>query len=246
MNRLNQPWPLGRARRYWIAAAAAAVALLAILAYFDGALSRFGQGMPDPLRTGFEWITRLGESDYLLLVSLAVFAVAGLASFAAGGLARPALRQLAAIGAFVFCGVGFPGLVSAIIKRLIGRARPEWVDPSVALDVQLFSWLDWRYQSFPSGHATTAFALCFVVSFLAPRAFVWMLGLAVLIALSRIVLGVHYPTDIVGGAIVGVLGAYLVRVVFASRGWLFETRDDGAIAMKPLKAIRDLFRRRES
>ena len=137
---------------------------------------------------------------------------------------------------------GLPGLVTAIVKRIIGRGRP--VIEAGAPDFQLLAWLDWTYQSFPSGHATTGFALCFTVSFLAPRAFAWMLMLALLISMSRIVVGAHYATDIVGGAIIGTLGAYLVRNVFASRGWLFEARSDGAIALKPLDAIRDLMRPR--
>ena len=224
-------------------AAAIAIALLAALAILDTEISHVGRGLPRPIVDAIGWLTLLGDSGYILVASLVVAIGAGLGLLVArrqavvGG-----LKQLAALSVFVFLGVGLPGLVTAIVKRIIGRGRP--VIEAGAPDFQLLAWLDWTYQSFPSGHATTGFALCFTVSFLAPRAFAWMLMLALLISMSRIVVGAHYATDIVGGAIIGTLGAYLVRNVFASRGWLFEARSDGAIALKPLDAIRGLMRPR--
>jgi membrane-associated phospholipid phosphatase len=107
-----------------------------------------------------------------------------------------------------------------------------------AFDFRALNVIDWAYQSFPSGHATTGFALCFTAGFLMPRSFPAMLGLAVLIGLSRVVLGVHYPTDVLAGALVGTLGAYVVRNVFASRRWVFEYAPDGTVLMRPLSAIR--------
>ena len=244
MRRLHDAWPLA-GRTSWLVATGCVLALLTVLAFFDAELLRLAGNLPAAVVLVFDWITRLGESDYILIGSLALWLVAGGATFLAlQPLTLRALRQAASVGAFVFCGVGFPSLVSAIVKRLVGRARPEAVDGSGILDFQTMSWLDWMYQSFPSGHATTAFALCFVVSFLAPRAFPYMLSLAATIAASRVVLGVHYTTDIVGGAVVGVLGAYFVRNVFASRGWLFEVREHGAIAAKSLDAIVELVKRR--
>ena len=71
-----------------------------------------------------------------------------------------------------------------------------------------------------------------------------MLVFAGSIAVSRVVLGAHYSTDVVGGAVVGTLGAYLVRRAFATRRWMFEVRQDGTIARRPLAALRRLLRRR--
>jgi undecaprenyl-diphosphatase len=64
--------------------------------------------------------------------------------------------------------------------------------------------------SFPSGHATTSFACATVLSAFAPRWRVPFFLLAALIALSRLYNGVHYPTDVVAGAFVGVLIALLL------------------------------------
>lgn len=244
MSHIVQRWPLKAGRSGWLVATAICVVLLAALGFVDVAISQIGQGLPTPIVTLFQWITQLGVSDYILVSSLALF-------LAAGGVSllvhrpqrRDGLRQLAGIGGYVFVGVGLPSLVTAIIKRLVGRSRPELYDTVGAFDFQSLSWLDWTYQSFPSGHATTAFALCYTVSFLAPRTFPAMLGLAVLIALSRIIVGAHYPSDVLGGAVVGTLGAYAVRNFFAARGWLFEFRPDGAVGIKPFDAVARIFSR---
>jgi undecaprenyl-diphosphatase len=64
--------------------------------------------------------------------------------------------------------------------------------------------------SFPSGHAATSFAAATVLSAAAPRLTpVWAL-LATAIAFSRVYVGVHYPLDVVAGAVLGVLIALLM------------------------------------
>jgi undecaprenyl-diphosphatase len=64
--------------------------------------------------------------------------------------------------------------------------------------------------SFPSGHAATSFACATVLAAYAPRYRVPFFALATLIALSRIYNGMHYPTDVLAGAVLGVLTALLL------------------------------------
>jgi undecaprenyl-diphosphatase len=68
--------------------------------------------------------------------------------------------------------------------------------------------------SFPSGHAATSFACATVLSFYAPRLRVPLFVLATLIGLSRVYNGLHYPTDVLAGAVLGVLVALLVLATF--------------------------------
>src|SRR5690606_22481781 len=102
---------------------------------------------------------------------------------------------------------------------------------------------DWTFQSFPSGHTTTAIALAFVIGFLWPRLFWPFLAIGVLVGVSRVPVGMHYPTDVLAGFVVGMLGAYLVRNFFAERDWLFRRRADGRIVRKPFVALRRLGQR---
>ena len=79
-----------------------------------------------------------------------------------------------------------------------------------------------RTHSFPSGHTATSFAGAFMLSALAPRFRPVFYVLAVLIGLSRLYNGVHYPTDVLAGAALGTLVALAVQRGF--RHWSGGTR----------------------
>lgn len=87
------------------------------------------------------------------------------------------------------------GLLSEfLVKNLIARPRPT----------DLIS-----TYSFPSSHALLAFAFAFVLSHEEPKLARWLYTLALLIALSRVYLGVHYPLDILAGSILGIIVGWL-------------------------------------
>lgn len=67
--------------------------------------------------------------------------------------------------------------------------------------------------SFPSSHAVILFSLAMVIFYLNKKYFVWYLGLALVNGLARIFVGVHWPIDIVFGAILGILSALAVREI---------------------------------
>src|SRR5204862_4920871 len=91
------------------------------------------------------------------------------------------------------------------------------------------------YASFPSGHAITSFALAFAISAIWPRARLAMAVYAVLIAATRLVLLAHHPSDVVAGALIGIVGAMSVRYWFAARRLGFAIRREGKIV--PLRSV---------
>jgi undecaprenyl-diphosphatase len=82
----------------------------------------------------------------------------------------------------------------------------------------------------PSGHATTAVAVAIAFGAVWPRLRPLLWTYAILIGLSRIVIATHHPSDVLAGAIVGCVGALLVRDWFAARGLGFVVRSDGSVA----------------
>jgi membrane-associated phospholipid phosphatase len=242
---LDKPLPFGINARnwYWFLLGFAAVLALALLG--DTIVSRSFTTWPEPVRGFFFWITDWGLADWILVPALKLFLLAlGLAAIVHDRAVKLALVEVARLFGFIFVGVGLPSLIANLIKRAIGRGRPVVLDSVGDLDFRYFV-NDWDYQSFPSGHATTIFALVTVVGFLRPSWFLWVLPIALLVGISRIVVGMHYPTDVLGGAVCGVLLAYAVRNGFALRRWVFERRPDGSIAVRPFSAVRRLFRSRD-
>ena len=97
-------------------------------------------------------------------------------------------------------------LISYGLKQALGRERPSEV---YALPKPLVHAP--HDGSFPSGHATVSFACATLLAFYAPRAAPAFFLLAAAIAWSRVYVGVHYPLDVLGGAVLGVLIAIALR-----------------------------------
>ena len=234
---LTKPWPLGLDSRRWPLFCFAVVLGVAVLSQVDIWASRSAINWPEQWRAPFFFITDYGLSDWVLIPTLAVFILAVPAALLLKRLPRLVAVEVALLSAFVFLGVGVPGLIAALLKRLIGRGRPDEFDNVGAFSFQNIV-NDWNFQSFPSGHTTTAIALAFVIGFLWPRLFPLFFVIGAVVGISRVPVGMHYPTDVFGGLVVGMLGAYLVRNLFARRRWLFTTRPDGRIVPRGLPALR--------
>jgi undecaprenyl-diphosphatase len=110
------------------------------------------------------------------------------------------LRIRGLVGAAAVAGAG---LLDQILKNVACRARPS--APQAGMFFTNFPCFPASYASasFPSGHATTAFAAAVVLAFWYPRQAGVFVGVAVLVGLSRIVLGVHFPSDVLAGALLG-------------------------------------------
>jgi membrane-associated phospholipid phosphatase len=97
--------------------------------------------------------------------------------------------------------------LNAGLKALVGGSRPPHEIGLDALGGVPGS------PSFPSGHAMSAFAVAGAIAFLAPRLRWPVLGLAALIAFSRVYLGVHFWLDVLAGAALGMTIGLLIAVI---------------------------------
>ncbi len=94
-------------------------------------------------------------------------------------------------------------IITEIIRFLYCRPRPFMAYAVKQLVSE-------NHCSFPSGHAAFFFALAMAVYFFNKKWGLVFFSAAILMTIARVISGVHYPTDILGGAIIGILSAYVV------------------------------------
>ncbi|WP_303007632.1 phosphatase PAP2 family protein [uncultured Dialister sp.] len=159
---------------------------------FDiGVLYLIQDSLRSPILTSFlEFMTDLGNNGYVW-IALAVLLMTIRKCRKAG------LTTMLALVINVI-------LANGILKHLVQRPRPFDTYPD--LQPLIHEPTDW---SFPSGHSSASFAAAFVLYHYMPKKFsIPALILATLIAFSRLYLGVHYPSDVIGGAAIGYLTAW--------------------------------------
>ncbi|OGZ96876.1 MAG: hypothetical protein A3B34_02290 [Candidatus Sungbacteria bacterium RIFCSPLOWO2_01_FULL_54_21] len=108
-------------------------------------------------------------------------------------------------------------VIAEPLRMLVARSRPfeAWTLPRQLIDHAIG-------HSFPSGHATLAFAIAAAVFAYHRKAGLLLFGAAGLIGISRVIAGVHWPSDIVGGAIIGVAGAWISGMALRRKGYFFH------------------------
>lgn len=125
-------------------------------------------------------------------------------------------------GAIVIAGlvmtVGFDDFICGkIIKPFFSRPRPNYTELNIIQRAPEYGGF-----SFPSNHSANMFCLATFLAFFFPRASVLFFIIAVLVAFSRVYVGVHYPLDVAGGALIGFaigfIGATLTKKFLAKKG----------------------------
>jgi membrane-associated phospholipid phosphatase len=227
--------PAWRASSLILAGGVAALACIVLAMFFVDALTvEAVKSLPAWASITFGQLTDFGKSSWFLVpIGLLLVLVAAIASPA---LAHPSQLVLASVAVrleFLFVAIAAPSVFTTIIKRLIGRARP--MVSGQQTDPFLYEPFVWRpdYASLPSGHVTTAFAAAIAIGLLWPRLRPVLWAYALIIAVSRVALFAHHPSDVVAGAFVGVVGALLVRDWFAQRRLGFAMGPDGTVRALP-------------
>lgn len=157
-----------------------------------------------PLRKVFWWF---GHASSTLVIAVVV-----------GVCHRLRWRAALLLGGCALAG----GLANTIGKWIVGRTRPFKDVP--AFEFHPFSngfsglIMGVKNSAFPSGHACLAFAVATCLYHLVPRRWGWLLYFgASLVAIFRVLEGAHYPSDVVGGAVVGIIAAKLVLYLCRTR-----------------------------
>jgi undecaprenyl-diphosphatase len=201
------------------------VASVASMFLIDATASEWARHLPPRLTEIFDQITDFGLSGWFLYpLGFIIVSLAATTSTALPRMTQGVLALLAARVGFLFVAIAVPGLFDTIVKRMIGRARPFVGGHD---DPFLYMPFIWRpaYAAMPSGHATTAAAAAIAIGALWPRARGVMWLYALMIMFSRVVVLAHHPSDVIAGAVVGAVGALMVRRWFAARRLVFSATD---------------------
>ena len=144
----------------------------------------------------FVWLSRIG------MLGLVWIGIA---------LALALLRRRPTLVLLVVAADGIADLLARALKSIVDVQRPafRYAEPKALVPVP-------HDHSFPSGHAATSFACATVLALAFPQLAVPLYLLAAAIAFSRVYVGVHYPLDVLGGALLGIAVAIaLLRLVRA-------------------------------
>lgn len=206
----------------------AAILLVAFL--LDEAVTRALPDMPDILVSAAHLVTGLGNSAWLGVTLPVIALVAALTVIRTNSPnARYCARVTLCLCIALFLSVLFSGIFVQLLKHGFGRARPELFTELGAYSFHPFIF-DYSFNSFPSGHATTAGAVAWFLCWLLPRHRSLILTLTVIVAMTRVLTGHHYPSDVVAGFALGMGTSWLMIRALLMSGKL-PARHDPVFAM---------------
>ncbi|MBP1851960.1 phosphatase PAP2 family protein [Rhizobium halophytocola] len=200
--------------------------LLAFLV-FDGPVGAGEKQINAYVRQFGGLITDIGRSWWILSVSAILFAAAYLYSRRTDDLRRKLQRlRIAHIGAYLFVSVASATITVNAVKRIVGRARPLSFEDFGKFSFQPFT-NDFLWESFPSGHSTTIGAMAMAAALLMPRFRLPLALAAIWLAMTRVMIGVHYPSDVIVGLGWGSWFSLATAVLFARYRMVFRGEGNG-------------------
>ena len=175
------------------------IVLVFALVPLDPFLSQKAQGLPASIVAFNQKITDFGRFGWMIYLSAAALAVAFVVRRAAKQ--EPLQRKASTasdLAAYFLLTIGTASVLVHTLKIIVGRARPELFTELGAYSLTPFANTN-LYESFPSGHSTAAGAFFGVFAMLLPKLRPLFLILALMIGVSRVIVGAHYPSDVAAG-----------------------------------------------
>ena len=218
-------------RPRWLPVIVGLVLILLAMALVDEALYDFVRTLDRPVIRAARILTRAGEPKWAFGGFGILLAGAALVRRLLPDIRAAPVNRLIRTALFVLVSLATTGIAFMLLKVLFGRARPKLIDQFGLYGFEPVRF-GYEFASFPSGHATIVFTLAMALGFLLPRLRIAMLLLAAGLAATRVVIGAHYLSDILAGALLAMLGVAWLRHWMAGRGMLFTASETGSIRLR--------------
>jgi len=219
-------YPPPAMKRFLLLLALDAGAVAASYAWLDRPLARAFARLDPGIDAVFRFITLFGVSTgYLVIAAILILGFARAAQRETDPAHKLRIARYAWRAGFVFVTVAGAGLVGDILKPVFGRARPR-----LFLNDGIFGFT-WHgahaaYWSFPSGHAITIVSLAAALYAIERRFWPLYAALALLVMASRVVLDLHYLSDILAGAFLAGTMAWAATASFRRAGIRIAVSDN--------------------
>ncbi|MDB9776229.1 phosphatase PAP2 family protein [Alphaproteobacteria bacterium] len=189
--------------------------------FIDKKLTLFFYSFNDPFKSFFLTATNFGDSLYYFILIFIFFLFL-----------RPKknisliFQNLYNINVFAFYNLALSGIVTQIIKHIVGRPRPKILfSENQSLDFNILSFNS-DFHSFPSGHSATIFSVIFIFYFLFPGFKKYLLAIGIFVGLTRFIIGAHYLSDVIAGCAVSYFVFIYLRNKFLLQKKLFIKKND--------------------
>jgi len=184
------------------------------------------QHVTGDLKAFFRVVTDFGKADAYVWGGVLAFLI-GRIMFLRAKLTptAPFYQALSRSGLFVLVSLAYSAVIVHAMKLSFGRPRPKVMFTEDFYGFHFFAF-DTKFNSFPSGHSQTIWAVMISLAILFPKGRYVFIAAAVLIASSRVLVTAHYPSDVVMGSFIAIMCA-----LGAHRRWFSD------LAMPPFPKI---------